>query len=552
MRTIRFQPGVQLDNLIGTFFLSPLQYVTITAFFPLVRINAIRFEPREVPRLPCSPDGQLSLQTFSNNSAGLILTCLSGNYFSVCDSGWGIEDASVACAKLGFDAASQALVGLSSDIPYNIYGLACAASAPSLLDCPLIRALNMQCSASTLAGVLCGTTVGVSMAINIESTVLFAQESVFQAAVLEVLGLDNDEGFISSVTVSENGFYSGVRIEIVSHVHRKSNSLRGLFVSKLQASLRLALIRNGFSPVPEIGCQQGALVQIGSGIIQICTDGLWATIPPGVLSVNAAYVICRMLGYTNPSEILANLQASSLIAIRSLVCDGSEQNISTCILERSDPFSEVVSSLVSGVVCVSGLTIPLRLQNVAADLFVARMEDFVHAVADVLGIEASRVKLNLEGTSGNDLLVDAQLLSDQPVDTARPLYAALLAADLQSTLEVRGVTSVQSKSKSTGVGPLEISGIVAGIIVVVACLYQLHVHLRGRKRQPKNNTKGKTPVVALPKPEPQLQQQQQPQQLQSQQPQQQPPTTRHVSWAQQEAPSRVVREQGPTPERAQN
>ena len=50
---------------------------------------------------PCT-DGQLRLAGATVNYEGRVEVCLSNEWGSVCDNGWGDVDAAVVCAQAGF------------------------------------------------------------------------------------------------------------------------------------------------------------------------------------------------------------------------------------------------------------------------------------------------------------------------------------------------------------------------------------------------------------------------------------------------------------------
>lgn len=91
-----------------------------------------------------------------NETAGRVEVFLNGQWGTVCDDFWDIEDAKIVCRQLGFSAAAaapkyahfgqgQGLIHLD-DVECNGYEI-------SILDCP--RSSSENCGHSEDAGVVC-------------------------------------------------------------------------------------------------------------------------------------------------------------------------------------------------------------------------------------------------------------------------------------------------------------------------------------------------------------------------------------------------------------
>ena len=99
--------------------------------------------------------GQLRLAG-GNETAGRVEIFLDGEWGTVCDDWWGLDDARVACHQLGFPGAISAPIyaafGEGSG-PIHLDELVCDEGETDLLNCGHSR--NPYCDHSEDAGVVC-------------------------------------------------------------------------------------------------------------------------------------------------------------------------------------------------------------------------------------------------------------------------------------------------------------------------------------------------------------------------------------------------------------
>jgi deleted-in-malignant-brain-tumors protein 1 len=105
----------------------------------------------------------MRLRGFStpNHPAGRVEVFYSGKWGTVCDDGWDIDDATVACRELGFHSAIKALKG--SEVPDGtgqiwLDKVACLGSEKTLNDCSHNGWGNKNCGHNRDAGVQCSLT----------------------------------------------------------------------------------------------------------------------------------------------------------------------------------------------------------------------------------------------------------------------------------------------------------------------------------------------------------------------------------------------------------
>ena len=94
------------------------------------------------------------------NGTGRVEVYYSGEWGTICDTFWGINDATVACRELGYVFALEALQG--SEVPHGtgriwLSHVFCTGNEQSLADCSHLGWGNHFCSHSRDAGVECSS-----------------------------------------------------------------------------------------------------------------------------------------------------------------------------------------------------------------------------------------------------------------------------------------------------------------------------------------------------------------------------------------------------------
>lgn len=108
--------------------------------------------------LACS-NGELRLEGGAQATEGRVEICVNNTWGTVCDDGWGTNDASVVCRQLGFSpvgaqAAVRALFGAGSG-PIYLDNVNCAGGEPRLISCSANPIGEHNCVHSEDAGVRC-------------------------------------------------------------------------------------------------------------------------------------------------------------------------------------------------------------------------------------------------------------------------------------------------------------------------------------------------------------------------------------------------------------
>ena len=97
----------------------------------------------------------------SENGTGRVEIFYKGQWGTICDDGWGINDAKVACRELGYKYVVRALDG--REVPDGtgqiwLDDVACSGSEKNLSGCPHDGWGNHRCDHNEDAGVECSSS----------------------------------------------------------------------------------------------------------------------------------------------------------------------------------------------------------------------------------------------------------------------------------------------------------------------------------------------------------------------------------------------------------
>ena len=102
-------------------------------------------------------EGEIRLAN-GNSTAGRVEIYLNGEWGTVCDDAWGIEDARVVCRQLGFSdaisAPGSAFFGEGEGLT-QMDDVGCSGNEETLTSCSFTDSTNENCGHSEDAGVVC-------------------------------------------------------------------------------------------------------------------------------------------------------------------------------------------------------------------------------------------------------------------------------------------------------------------------------------------------------------------------------------------------------------
>ena len=118
-------------------------------------VNCFCFSP--------TTEGDIRLVGGANNSEGRVEVYHRGEWGTVCDDGWGLNDAHVVCYQLGYSEATRALGSAyfgrgNGSIHYD--DVACTGSETRLTNCSHNGIGVHNCGHYEDAGVVCDTLQG--------------------------------------------------------------------------------------------------------------------------------------------------------------------------------------------------------------------------------------------------------------------------------------------------------------------------------------------------------------------------------------------------------
>ncbi|KAJ8027600.1 Deleted in malignant brain tumors 1 protein [Holothuria leucospilota] len=281
-----------------------------------------------------------------NDTAGRVEVLLNGEWGTVCDDSWDIQDATVVCRQLGFPAAisspSKAFFGRGQGL-IHLDNVACKGHEKSILDCP--RSKNLNCGHSEDAGVVC------SLNALIEVRLAGGNDTSGRVEVFldgqwgtvcddswgynEAIVVCRQLGFPSALEATTNALFG----EGHGKIHLNDVDCAGHEKSILQcprSSNRKCVHAEDAGVVCSLNGKYLVRLANGNetaGRVEIFFNGLWGTVCDDSWDIQDATVVCRMLGF--PSAIDATTNASfgkgqGLIHVTNLACNGNESSIMKC------------------------------------------------------------------------------------------------------------------------------------------------------------------------------------------------------------------------------
>ncbi|XP_028408891.1 uncharacterized protein LOC114531487 [Dendronephthya gigantea] len=320
----------------------------------------------------CRPGKVIRLQgPFSSNGTGRVEVFHNGQWGTVCDDRWNIEDARVACRQLGYSNALRALRGgqvLRGSGQIWLTNLNCAGNEDSLSSCPHDAWGNHFCSHWEDAGVICllrgvdYCSPGLNNCHEHARCNKLKTAARFSCSCKPGFHGDGtrcyDDNECPSITCGSNS--------------RCINS-----IGSFQCSCNSGYTRNGticqdidecslstHNCLPTLNCTntvgsylctcddqqsgngknckvgnsksvrlQGPYSLKGLGRVEVLHNGTWGTICDDNWDIKDAKVVCRELGYLNSLRAIPGsetVSGSGPIWLDGVECNGREKNLSSC------------------------------------------------------------------------------------------------------------------------------------------------------------------------------------------------------------------------------
>ncbi|XP_071839533.1 scavenger receptor cysteine-rich domain-containing protein DMBT1-like isoform X3 [Apostichopus japonicus] len=317
-------------------------------------------------------EGDIRLAGGNQHSEGRVEIFLNGEWGTICDDFWDINDASVVCTQLGFSGA-QASYGLAyfgeGSAPILLDDVNCVGNEKSLIDCNK-NDFGHNCGHSEDAGVAC---LDHQRTTNLTPTTIFIP--TYKVTNVRLVGEHRHINNTGRVEVFVNGQWGticddlwdindgnvickqlGFRgVENVFTSVDRANELTPIWLDNLECNgdeVSINDCRQNDVGVHDCGHHEDAAVQcipessvtdltvrlvngVGNyeGRVEVFVNGQWGTVCDDLWDISDAHVVCRMLGFSAAVEARRNAYfgtGDDPIWLDNVECIGNETSLSEC------------------------------------------------------------------------------------------------------------------------------------------------------------------------------------------------------------------------------
>ncbi|XP_038062142.1 uncharacterized protein LOC119732624 isoform X8 [Patiria miniata] len=326
------------------------------------------------------PDGSVRLVGGDSSNEGRVEVYYQGQWGTVCDDLWDINDATVVCRQLGFPGALRAISAVDEfpvgEGPIFLDDVGCSGGESTLADCSHRGWNENNCGHSEDAGVICSTPDGSVRLVDGDSSLEGRVEVYYQGqwgTVCDDLW-DIDD---ATVVCRQLGFPGALRAISAADefpVGEGPIFLDDVGCSGDESTLAECSHRGwndnncGHSEDAGVICstemQDGSVRLVdgsssSEGRVEVYYQGSWGTVCDDLFDINDATVICRQLGF--PSALRAVSAAdefsigSGSILLDNLGCSGDESTLADCS-HAGWTVNNCGHSEDAGVVCTTSAT----------------------------------------------------------------------------------------------------------------------------------------------------------------------------------------------------
>ncbi|CAH1244699.1 DMBT1 [Branchiostoma lanceolatum] len=256
-------------------------------------------------------------------SSGRVEVFYNGQWGTICDDGFDLDDAKVICRQLGFTNATQAYTqahfGEGAD-PILLSNVACNGHEETLKDCQHSGWGVTNCKHEEDSGVECSGTPSTAELFQMlndqanaliqHTAILDAQETTITTSQQEIAQLSADVPTLVQASTLQNNEISQLQ-QLMGTLDYKVDELNNMAVY----------------PIRLVGGNKS------EGRVEVWHDGQWGSICDDQWDINDAKVVCRQLGYQDAIAALGHAsygEGTGPILMDSVGCTGLEPHLAAC------------------------------------------------------------------------------------------------------------------------------------------------------------------------------------------------------------------------------
>ncbi|XP_071480452.1 scavenger receptor cysteine-rich domain-containing group B protein-like [Diadema antillarum] len=281
---------------------------------------------------------------------------------TVCDDGWGLQEATVVCRQLGYTAAtaakSNAHFGENHDVDILLDDVTCSGEEADLYHCAHRRWGQHDCKHSEDAGVVCADdSTSVVGAVRLTGGYLpyVGRLEVYRYGEWGTVCNQSWHESNSQQVCNQLGYrYAGKGESNSWAVNITSDNNSPVYLSNVDCEEGISLAECHHDLWQDNDCthaqdvfvtcdrqpgDEGEVRLLNSrtpndGLVEVYRSGRWGSVLGDIWDIVDADVVCRQLGYRGALEAVVDqrlsLDSADATLVGSVDCDGSESQLLHC------------------------------------------------------------------------------------------------------------------------------------------------------------------------------------------------------------------------------
>ncbi|XP_064384964.1 uncharacterized protein LOC135333878 isoform X2 [Halichondria panicea] len=296
--------------------------------------------------------GDVRLVGGTSDLEGRVEVCNSGEWGTVCDDLWGVEDGNIVCRQLGYASASSApCCAMFGQGQGQIWldDLGCAGTETSIFDCPNSGVGVHNCGHSEDAGVVCTVCTQndvrlVGGSTETEGRVEVCNDNAWGTVCDDSWGIDDGNvvcaqlGYGTATSAPGSAtFGQGTGVIVLDDLQCVGTEANLFECPHSGVNVHNCAHFEDAGVTCIMTCPQGDVRLVGGtnefeGRVEICNDNQWGTVCDDSWDDNDAMVVCRQLGYIGGAARLTATfgQGVDPIWLDDVGCTGTELALSSC------------------------------------------------------------------------------------------------------------------------------------------------------------------------------------------------------------------------------